>query len=189
MESKVVSLDIIPGHPKFLRLPSLSRSLIHSILPKACQEMHLHPKVFSIVKKPLTVTGAPVLTPRKKQRKKIINENFLKKPENIRPCTSSYTYRKVFEIKPRPVPVLRPYYSPRFLKSERKNSLKTFYCEISTPKPKPRGKKKFPVSMNTTQILFMKGEDLNNLQYIPEVQSNMESSEYTIESMNNYQDY
>lgn len=189
MESKVVSLDTIPGHPKFLRLPSVSRSLIHSILPKACQEMHLHPKVFSIIKKPITVCGAPLLTPRKHQRKKNSNESFIKKPENIRPCTSSYAYRKIFELKPQPVPILKQYYSPRFLKSEKKASFKTFYCEISSPKPKPRGKKKFPISMNTTQILFMGDEDIHSLQYIPEVQSNMESSEYTFDSMNNFQNY
>ena len=75
------------------------------------------------------------------------------------------------------------------LKPEKRASFKTFYCEISSPKPKPRGKKTFPVSMNTTQILFMKDEDIQGLHYIPEVQSNMESSEYTFDSVNNFQNY
>jgi hypothetical protein len=188
MESKVVSLDVIPGHPNFLRLPSLSRSLIHSIPPKACQEMHHRPKIFSISKKPSGLTGPPVLTPRKTRRKKWKTESFLQQAENARPCSSSYVYRKVFETKPLPSPVVKQYYSPKHVRGEKRTVDKTFYCEIEMPKGKDRIWKRAPVSLNTTQILFMQNKEDRHLQYIPEVQSNMESSEF-MESMSNYREF
>lgn len=185
MESKVVSLDTIPGHPKFLRLPSLSRSLIHSILPKDYHEMHLKPKVFSITNKPAIITGAPLLSPRKEKRKKVKNESFLSKAENIRPCTSSYTYRKIFENKRIKEQEVKQYYSPKMEKIQKTICLKTFYCEIQPKKARTRARKRAPASFNTTQILFMRNQE-NNLQFIPEVQSNMESSEFNMDSMSNF---
>lgn len=191
MESKVVSLDVIPGHPKFLRLPSVSRSLIHSILPKACHEMHLKPKVFSITNKPLMIDGAPVLTPRKdrtKKRKKRENESFLGRAENVRPCSNSYIYRKIFENKAVTQREFKQYYSPRVHKTQKPICLKTFYCEVQSNKARTRARKRAPASLNTTQILFVQNQG-NNLHFIPEVQSNMESSEFNLESMSNFLDF
>lgn len=186
-----MSLDVIPGHPKFLRLPSVSRSLIHSILPKACHEMHLKPKVFSITNKPLMIDGAPVLTPRKdrtKKRKKRENESFLGRAENVRPCSNSYIYRKIFENKAVTQREFKQYYSPRVHKTQKPICLKTFYCEVQSNKARTRARKRAPASLNTTQILFVQNQG-NNLHFIPEVQSNMESSEFNLESMSNFLDF
>ena len=183
MESKVVSLEVIPGHPKFLRLPSLSRSLIHSILPKTCKEMYLRPSIFSITTKPLPINGPPELSNQKRSNKKI---RFISvsRPENIRPSTSSYTYKKVYQSKSPPKRIIKNYFTPKKLASPKQATTKLYYCEVTLLQKQKKHLKKFPRSLNTTNINFSeKSDQQDSLHKIPEVGSSMESSEYNVESV------
>ena len=181
MESKVVSLEVIPGHPKFIRLPSLSRSLIHSILPKACQEMHAHPSIFAIVNKPTHLSGPPPLSTSKKITKKLFS-NTISAPTNIRPCTSSYSYKKMYQTQSPPKRIVKHYFTPKGNKLEKITLSKMYYCEVASPRIKKKEEKNDRKLLNTTNIVFS-NENPDNLHNIPEVHSSMESSEFTIDSL------
>ena len=99
MDPKILPLNLIPDHPKFLRLPSLSRSLIHSILPKACQAMHAKPLIFSVSPACVAPPGPPNLSISMRRRHKP-NSTPIPKPYNTRPFSPSYTYKKMFNKKP-----------------------------------------------------------------------------------------
>ena len=185
MESKVVSLEVIPGHPKFLRLPSLSRSLIHSILPKSCQQMHMRPTIFSISPRSDQAVGPPQLTS-PKQCKKRLFLNKISRPDNIRPNTSSYSYKKVYQSKPPTQPLLRQYFTRRNSPTQRQELTKHYYCEVTLPKPKRRHLKQHYSLLNKTNLTFMQSsEQPDDLHNIPEVGSSMESSEYNLNSLKN----
>jgi hypothetical protein len=182
MESKVVGLEVIPGHPKYIRLPSLSRSLIHSILPRTCREMHTRPSVFSVTSKNPPVEGPPALSESRVLRKKFFSCT-LKTPSNIRPCTSSYTYKKMYQTKSSPEPIIKKYYTPKTITTEKESSSKVYYCEVVTPKNFLKVKKRYFKEVKKTNITFQNSIDTQvNLHNIPEVQASMESSEYTVGS-------
>lgn len=182
MEPKVVSLELIPGHPKYLRLPSLSRSLIHSILPRSCQAMHQQPTIFSISPRSDLAKGAPSFT-LPKQCKKKSTHTAISRPTNIRPNTSSYTYKKVYQSKPMPARILRHYYTPKTSPvCKKEQQQKMYYCEITLPNANPRRSKLFPKHLTKTDITFADTNEAEDLHNIPEVGSSMESSEYTASS-------
>ena len=186
MESKVVSLEVIPDHPKYVRLPSLSRSLIHSILPKACQEMHLHPSIFAINTKPSQMLGPPILAT-SKEKKRQQHSPVISRPDNIRPIKTSYTYSKLYQSKPDPQIIHKHYYTPKHAKTAKKITQKLFYCEVNPVRYRKQGKKRFWPILNTAQIIFSNhNETQENLRHIPEVHSSMEGSEFTVESMTNF---
>ncbi|OMJ79603.1 hypothetical protein SteCoe_20333 [Stentor coeruleus] len=184
MDSKVVNLELIPGHPKFIRLPSLSRSLVHSIMPKACHEMHIRPSVFTISTKPIIPEGPPVLSTPKNHKKKSYFST-IERPLNIRPSTTSYTYKKVYQTKIESQRLKRQYYSPKNIHVEKKVSPKMYYCEVVLPEPRKISVKKHRPLYNTTKITFGNNpEPEDNLDHISEVHSSMESSEFTTGSLN-----
>lgn len=129
MEPKIVPLNPVPDHPKYLRLPSLSRSLVHSILPKACQAMHTKPIIFSVSLKSSSPEGAPNLSTRvRKPAKALLPPK--ERPFYIRPNSPSYIYKKMFLSKEQQLPQ-----KPRKYKSNKasKKSFETrtsYYCEI-----------------------------------------------------------
>ena len=129
MDSKILPLNVIPDHPRFLRLPSLSRSLVHSILPKACQAMHNKPLIFSVSPCSISLPGPPKLSERTRKKHKSINTP-IQKSYNARPFSPSYTYKKMFIQKPStPLPQFK--YARLKKKSENKEQLYV-YIKIIT---------------------------------------------------------
>lgn len=130
MDSKILPLNVIPDHPRFLRLPSLSRSLVHSILPKACQAMHNKPLIFSVSPCSISLPGPPKLSERTRKKHKSIS-NPIQKSYNTRPFSPSYTYKKMFIQKPStPLPKFKHARLKKYSENKEKTS-KSYYCEIT----------------------------------------------------------
>ena len=203
MESKILPLNSIPDHPKFLRLPSLSRSLVHSILPKACIAMHTKPLIFSVSPCNSVRLGAPNFTKRMKKIQKITAAS-IPKPYNIRPNSPSYTYKKMFCTKPStPMPKFK--YTKLRKNSESEQSYtKSYYCEINvlnlksthfSPSPSPKfaktlynfkanfgsGKQDISDASEQCQMEYTHAKERLMMKNISEVRSSQESSNESIE--------
>ena len=99
MESKLVTVEIMNNHPKLMRLPSVSRSLYFSIMPKSCYEMYERPVILTLNPKPNIKVSVPVLSNYRKERKKRTT-SYEARPF-IKPCPNSYVYSKMFDPKPK----------------------------------------------------------------------------------------
>ena len=132
MESKLVSIEFIPDHPKLMRLPSVSRSLHHAILPRACQKMYENPRIYIFSHPVKIVYGRPNLSERRKTPRspKPLNIGL---PASKRPIGGSYIYQKLFNK-----PISPPKYVPP-LKGLKKSSPQrqkrnvSYYCEVLPP--------------------------------------------------------
>jgi hypothetical protein len=164
MDCKILPLLTIPDHPKYLRLPSLSRSLVHSILPRACQAMQSKPLVFSVSTNPLLVSGPPNFTTRVRKLPKPA-QILISKPKNAQPNSPSYTYKKMFVSKPlTPLPKHKYYKSKKSL-SLKPNYTKTYYCEINNFYSKTSTKSLTPV-LSTTLYNFKPNSYWNSLENV-----------------------
>ena len=153
METKIVPLNPVPDHPKYLRLPSLSRSLVHNILPKDCHAMYTNPVIFSISVKPQSPEGPPKLSTRSRKPTKPMN-GLARKPLMVRPNSPSYIYKKMFMPKEDPIPIRNKYYKSHRASRKSIESKINYFCEImpdsrgsSTPHPE---KHLFSGPMNST---------------------------------------
>ena len=131
MEPKIVPLNPVPDHPKYLRLPSLSRSLVHSILPKACQAMHTKPIIFSISLKSSSPEGPTKFSTRVRMPSKALVRPK-EKPVHIRPNSPSYIYKKMFLNKEENHSVKHKYYKSNKASRQSFESKTNYFCEIGT---------------------------------------------------------
>ena len=153
MQAKYLPLNTIPDHPKYVRLPSLSRSLVHSILPKVCQAMHNKPVILTVPSCISTPSGPPKFTNR--FRKKFKGVTFkISKPENIRPNSPSYTYKKMFSPKPSTPMPKHKYYKSRKSSYEKPEFFMTYYCEINSASTKSSESSAIPHGFSTTLYNF-----------------------------------
>ncbi|CAG9313533.1 unnamed protein product [Blepharisma stoltei] len=147
-----------------MRLPSLSRSLRHSILPKAYQEAQNHPVIYSIRPQILIPAGTPKFTKRPSKKKK--SPIFVpEKPLNIRPSTPDYFYNKVFP-KPKEYlnykPLISTSHNSRHSLSPKKVHEPAYYCEIQPPKSQSKIIISKNHKLNQTMIEFPVSQQSSN---------------------------
>lgn len=134
MEPKLVRIEFVPAHPKLMRLPSVSRSLHHSILPRACQQMYRHPRIYISCPPMKFPEGKPNLSLHSRTHEHPI-PHIDPTTVNKRPITGSYIYRKLFNkpVKSHPRPT-QAHRLSRTKETNRKKSPKVnYYCEILPP--------------------------------------------------------
>ncbi|OMJ90669.1 hypothetical protein SteCoe_6950 [Stentor coeruleus] len=149
MESKLITVEVIPEHPKLLRLPSVSRSLYFSILPKSCYEMYDKPVILTMNPRQQKIAYPPQISEsRKKDKRRPASSSCTTRP-NIKPCPNSYVYNKMFfpkqEIIPKPPPK-RTKSRPQTTQNQRNL---TFYCEVNPPRSAPK-RSELPKNLNHT---------------------------------------
>lgn len=156
MEPKLVSIEILPEHPKLMRLPSLSRSLRHSILPRAHQEAHNHPVIYTIRPRVGTPAGPPNFVSKARKRKSR-SPSVAEKAVNLRPSTPSYLYKKFFGKHKENVeyrPLISSYQSARNASSPKALKPISYYCEIQPPKMHVKTLRPKSRKLNKTMIEF-----------------------------------
>lgn len=153
MESKLIAVEITKDHPKLMRLPSVSRSLYFSILPKSCYDMYKKPMILKLQQNPVKILQPPYLSSYRSNRTKRV-KSYEPRPM-VKPCPNSYVYNKMFKPKPPAEPPKTPQRPKSRPKTTPVNPLVTFYCEINPPKSAPKRSSR-PMNLNST--LFELGE-------------------------------
>ena len=163
MESKLVTVEVMNNHPKLMRLPSVSRSLHFSILPKSCYEMYANPAILTLKPNKTKTSNPPSLSNYRTSRKKKVY-SYEPRPKT-RPSPNSYVYNKMFNPKPGisdfRVPIKKSRSRPNTTPTQRNI---TFYCEVNPPKSAPK-RTNLPRNLNSTLMEF--GDIDNSLKKSP----------------------
>lgn len=162
MESKLIAVEITKDHPKLMRLPSVSRSLYFSILPKSCYDMYEKPVILKLQQNPVKIFQPPVLSSYRSTRTKRV-KSYEPRPM-VKPSANSYVYNKMFNPKAPAEPPKLPQRPKSRPQTTPVNPLVAFYCEINPPKSAPKRTSR-PKNLNST--LFDLGEVGLNMKKSP----------------------
>lgn len=162
MESKLIAVEITKEHPKLMRLPSVSRSLYFSIMPKSCYDMYEKPVILKLQKASAKTSNPPVFSTYRSKRTRSV-KTYEARPM-VKPCANSYVYNKMFNPKPPSEPPKLPKRATSRPNTTPVNPLVTFYCEINPPKSAPKRTAR-PKNLNST--LFELGEVGNSMRKSP----------------------
>ena len=162
MESKLIAVEITKEHPKLMRLPSVSRSLYFSIMPKSCYDMYEKPIILKLQKSSAKPSYPPVFSTYRSKRTRSV-KTYEARPM-VKPSANSYVYNKMFHPKPSSEPPKLPKHPRSRPHTTPVNPLVTFYCEINPPKSAPKRTSR-PKNLNST--LLELGEVGNSMRKSP----------------------